>query len=247
MPPKLLGAKMLIRSRAEEVKCEETRIKSAYQKIKPPSYYSLFNAGNLFVVQERERLLLRQLNRHNCHSLAGLSVLEVGCGGGYWLREFIKWGAAPTDITGVDLREEALSAAAQLCPPGVKLLCGNGTSLDFPNESFDIVLQSLVFTSILDEAMRHRLAQEILRVVKKTGLILWYDFHVNNPWNPDVRGVRKSEIRRLFPHCHIELQRVSPLLPLVKFIAPWSWTACSLLSSLRCLNTHYLGIIKKVV
>ena len=87
------------------------------------------------------------------HSQGG-EILEVGCGSGHWLREFIKWGASPSDTIGVDLRSEALTSAARLCPGGVTLQCMNGSTLDFPDESFDIVLQSLVFTSVLDENMR---------------------------------------------------------------------------------------------
>ena len=67
------------------------------------------------------------------------------------------------------------------------------------------------------------MAQEMLRVVKRTGLIIWYDFHVDNPWNPNVRGVRKAEITRLFPSCSIALERVSLALPLAKMVAPRSW------------------------
>ena len=89
------------------------------------------------------------------------------------------------------------------------------------------------------------MAQEMLRVVKRTGLIIWYDFHVDNPWNPNVRGVRKAEITRLFPSCSIALERVSLALPLAKLVAPRSWIVCYVLDRLRFLNTHYLGVIQK--
>ncbi len=228
-----------------DVSREEDRIKSAFQRAKPAGYYSWFDPGNMFLVQERERLLLRRLRKHGFDSLKGVKILEVGCGSGQWLREFIKWGVSPCDVTGVDLRAEVLSSAVRLCPAGVTLQCANGISLEFPDESFDLVLQSLVFTSILDEGMRDRMAGEMLRVVKRTGLIIWYDFFVDNPWNPDVRGVRKAEIKRLFPNCSIDLERVSLVLPLAKVLAPWSWFACYFLSRLRFLNTHYLGEIYK--
>jgi hypothetical protein len=39
---------------------------------------------------------------------------------------------------------------------------------------------------------------------------------------------------------------VSLALPLAKILAPWSWIACYLLSRLRFLNTHYLGVIQKM-
>ena len=236
---------MLTESRATDVLAEEARIKSAYQRPKPSGYYSWFEAGNLFVVQERERRLLRRLREHGYCSLAGRRVLEIGCGSGHWLREFIKWGVSPADTIGIDLRPEALSIAARLCPRGVTLQCMNGSTLDFEDESFDLVLQSLVFTSVLDEKMKCQMAQEMFRVVKKSGLILWYDFHVNNPWNPNVRGVRKAEITRLFPSCSIALERVSLALPLAKMLAPRSWIACYVLDRLRFLNTHYLGVIQK--
>jgi ubiquinone/menaquinone biosynthesis C-methylase UbiE len=229
-----------------EILSEEARIRAAYQnRAKPASHYSWFDAGNLFVVQERERLLLKRLRRRGREPLTGSRLLEIGCGSGHWLREFIKWGVCPQDVTGIDLRQEVIPIAAQLCPTGVTLQSANASSLDFQDESFDLVLQSMVFTSVLNEAMRYQIAREMLRLVKKTGLIIWYDFHVNNPWNPDVRGVRKAEIRQLFPNCHVELERASLALPLTKILAPWSWTLCHLLSRLRVLNTHYLGVIQK--
>jgi ubiquinone/menaquinone biosynthesis C-methylase UbiE len=224
---------------------EESRIEPSYRTAKPSGYHSLFDSGNLFLLQERERYVLKQLTKHGCVSLADKHVLEVGCGGGYWLREFIKWGVSPSNLTGVELLTNRLSSAARLCPSGVTLQHMNGATLQFPNECFDLVLQSLVFTSVLDEKIRHRMAEEMLRVVKKNGIIIWYDFFVNNPWNPNVRGVAKAEIRSLFPHCSIKLERVSLLLPLAKVLAPWSWLACHFLSRARLLNTHYLGFIQK--
>jgi len=85
----------------------------------------------------------------------------------------------------------------------------------------------------------------MIRVVKRDGLILWYDYHANNPWNPDVRGVRKQEIQRLFPGCNIELQRVTLVPPLVRLIGRYSWLACHLLGSIPWFCTHYLGVIRK--
>jgi len=228
-----------------DVACEEARIKSAYQKTKPAGYYSWFDPGNTFLVQERERLLLRRLRKHGFDSLTGSQILEIGCGSGHWLRKFIMWGASPSNLTGIELLPEPLSSACRLCPSSVTLHHMNGVALEFPDKSFDLVLQSMVFTSVLNEGMRHSMAQEMLRVVKKSGFIIWYDFFVDNPWNPDVRGVRKAEIKRLFPNCSIELERVSLVLPLAKLLAPWSWVACHLLSRLRFLNTHYLGVIYK--
>ena len=70
-----------------------------------------------------------------------------------------------------------------------------------------MVLQSTVFTSIQDDGLKAQVAAEMMRVVRPDGLILWYDFRVNNPRNPDVTGVGKTEILRLFPGLKVSSSR----------------------------------------
>jgi ubiquinone/menaquinone biosynthesis C-methylase UbiE len=225
---------------------EEARIRVAYAKRqKDDARYSYFSMGNLFMLQEREQRLLALLKRHDLAPLHTKKILEVGCGTGYWLREFIKWGAQPENITGIDLLVDRVAEARYLCPEAVRIVDGNAVALAFPDATFDLVVQSTVFTSVLDASMKQQMASEMLRVVKDDGLILWYDYHVNNPWNPDVRGVKRREISQLFPGCHIKLQRITLVPPLVRLLAPCSWLACYMLGKIPWLCTHYLGLISK--
>ena len=225
---------------------EEARIRTVYAK-RPANdaRYSSFDPGHLFIIQERERRLLALLSRYGCVSLDTKKILEVGCGSGYWLREFIKWGARPENITGIDLLADRIAEARQLCPAAVKVQCGSAANLALPDAIFDLVIQSTVFTSILDPGLKQKIASEMLRVLKPNGLIVWYDYHVNNPWNADVRGVKKGEIYRLFPGCRIKLQRITLAPPLVRLLAPYSWLVCYLLERIPWLCTHYLGVIRK--
>jgi ubiquinone/menaquinone biosynthesis C-methylase UbiE len=225
---------------------EEARIRAAYAKRqKDDARYSYFSMGNLFIVQERERRLLALLKRNNLAPLQTKKILEVGCGTGYWLREFIKWGARPENITGLDLLADRVAEARYLCPEGVSIVYGNAAALAFPDATFDLVVQSTVFTSVLDTSMKQQMASEMLRVVKDGGFLLWYDYHVNNPWNPDVRGIKRREISQLFSGCRITLQRLTLIPPLVRLLAPYSWLACYVLGKMPWLCTHYLGLISK--
>lgn len=224
---------------------EEDRIRKAYARRKRGDLYSFFNPGNLFMVQGRERRILDLLKNSGFENLKERKILEVGCGAGFWLREFIKWGANPSNLTGIDLITDRIDHAKNLCPAAVTLRCGNAESLDFSDASFDLVLQSTVFTSILDYKMKHGIAAEMLRVLKPDGLILWYDYHVNNPRNPEVRGVKKHEIYRLFPGCRIDLERITLAPPLCRGLVPFSIVLCCLLEKIPILCTHYLGIIRK--
>jgi ubiquinone/menaquinone biosynthesis C-methylase UbiE len=224
---------------------EEARIREAYARRQGGARYSWFNSGHVFMVQERERRLLALLAQYGFASLDTKKILEVGCGTGYWLREFIKWGARPEHIAGIDLLADRISEAGRLCPKAVQLRCGSAAELPFPDETFDLVLQSTVFTSVLDSGMKQRMASEMLRVLREDGLMLWYDYHVNNPSNPDVRGVKRREIYQLFPGCRIELQRLTLAPPLARLLAPYSWLACYVVEKVPLLCTHYLGVIQK--
>ena len=224
---------------------EEARIRAAYSRRKDVGLYSWYNPGQLLNIHERERRLLALLRDYGCEDLKSKKLLEIGCGNGHWLREFIKWGAQPKNVTGIDLLDDRVAEAKQLCPSEVKIERGSAAKLEFCNEDFDLILQSMVFTSVLDPSLKQQIASEMIRVVKPEGLILWYDYHVNNPWNNDVRGVKRREINRLFPSCRIELWRITLAPPLARWIAPRSWLLACLLEKIPLLCTHYLGVIRK--
>jgi len=105
-------------------------------------------------------------------------------------------------------------------------------------------LQSTVFSSILDNQLQSQIAREMLRMLKPQGAILWYDFFVDNPKNPSVRGVGARQIRVLFPDCEFTFRRVTLAPPLARALAWHSWLFCEFLASLRILNTHYLVLIR---
>jgi ubiquinone/menaquinone biosynthesis C-methylase UbiE len=227
----------------------ESRIRAAYQRRRTDpaarQRESWFDRGNLFLQQERERKILELVEREMAADLSQAKILEVGCGSGYFLREFIKWGAQPENVTGIDLLEESVAYARTRCPPTVRVETGSAAQLRFPGGHFDVVLQSTVFTSILDSGLRRQVAAEMLRVLRPGGLVLWYDFTVDNPFNPDVAAVKAREVRQLFPNCRIDLHRVTLAPPLLRKLAPLSWTACYLLSKVPFLCTHLLGAIRK--
>ena len=232
---------------AERIKrAEEARIHEAYaRRAVAAQSYSWFDAGHIFMVQEVEQRMLGALRRHDMVPLQPKKILEIGCGNGHWLREFIKWGANPQNLAGTDLLAERLAQASRLSPPGVAFITGNAAELEFSDESFDIVLQATVFTSMLDFTLKQKVAAEMLRVLRPTGIVLWYDFRVNNPRNPDVRGIKRAEIERLFPACRIDLEATTLLPPLVRALARYSWLSCYMLSALPWICTHYLGTIRK--
>jgi hypothetical protein len=93
--------------------------------------------------------------------------------------------------------------------------------------------------------MKARIAREMLSALESKGAILWYDFHVNNPVNPNVRGIHRDEIAQLFPGCKIHLQRITLAPPIGRRVARISPALYGVLSWIKPLCSHYLGFIRK--
>jgi len=93
--------------------------------------------------------------------------------------------------------------------------------------------------------MKKNTANEMLRVLHPGGIVLWYDYHMNNPRNADVRGVRRKEIWELFPDCDIRLMRTTLAPPLARTLVPFSVILCQIFEKVPWLCTHYLGVIKR--
>ena len=205
--------------------------------------YSWLNPASLFAIHSRQRAVLSALKRQGVLDLAGSRILEMGCGGGGVLTEVLSFGAAPQNLFGIDLLADRLCRAQQQLP-GCHFSNAEGQKLPFPSQSFDMVMQFTALSSILDTQVRIHVCEEMLRVLKPAGLLLWYDFWLN-PTNQQTRGIRPREIRRLFPGCRYEFRRITLAPPLARRLISLSWGACQFLESLKIFNTHYLVIVSK--
>jgi ubiquinone/menaquinone biosynthesis C-methylase UbiE len=223
----------------------EQRLKAAYARRDAEAKrgrYSLFNPASLFIMQSRERVLLRTLKENGYGPVGDLKILDVGCGSGDMLRAFNRYGVPPTQLFGIDLLPDRIQAARSLSPQ-IDFRCASAEYLPFEDNSFDLVSHFTLFDTILEQYVRQRVAREMIRVVRRGGAIIWYDFRVNNPRNPDVRRIGKQEIRALFPECHFQLVATTLAPPIVRLLAPRSWSLANILENIPWLCTHYFGLI----
>jgi len=205
---------------------------------------SLFHPGQLFMAQSFEWEVLRLLKREGYSQLETRRILDVGCGNGTWLGQLIRYGAEPANLAGIDLSAERIEQARMRLPSDVTLVCHSAGAMDFPDAAFDLLFQCTVFTSILDPGLKQQVASEMRRVVRPDGLIVWFDYFVDNPRNPDVRGVGRREIHALFADSHLVLRRVILAPPIARLIGPYSRLACFFLEKLSPLRAYYLAAIR---
>lgn len=199
-------------------------------------------------LQERQRAMLRGFAARGCADLGSLHITEVGCGTGGNLLELLRLGAEPAHLTGLELLPERHAAARQVLPEATRLWLGDATQVPadvLMPASQDLVLQSTVFSSLLDDNFQQRLADTMWAWLKPGGAVLWYDFTVNNPRNPDVRGVPLRRVRQLFPQGRVEARRVTLAPPLARVVCRWHPAFYTLFNSLPLLRTHVLAWVHK--
>lgn len=232
-------------ARTDADAAEILRIRAEYERRSreiPKNFYSWERMPNYFLDTQLIRECILQLTREKMFPLENQRVCDIGCGSGRWLLEFAQWEAS--DLSGIDLDEARLKRVKERLP-SADVHAGDARNLPWANDSFDLVSHFTVFSSILNDAMRRQVAAEMMRIVKPDGVILWFDFRVNNPRNPGVRGIGAGEIRSLFPGCSVKLKPVTLAPPIARLVVPVSWIAATALEKIPFLRTHYLGIIRK--
>ena len=123
---------------------------------------------------EKERYCI-QLYHHvaSAVSLAGLKVLEVGCGRGGGA-SFIKRYLKPRSLTGIDFSEKNISFCHQKQQlSGLNFELGDAESLQFDDNSFDAVIN--VESSHCYQQTAKFFA-EVYRVLRPNGHFLFTDF-----------------------------------------------------------------------
>ena len=207
--------------------------------------YSFLNPAVWQSVFERQRETARILARFVPAPLDSVRLVDVGCGEGGNLLEFLRFGMVPPHLQGLELLDARAAVARQRLPSGIALHVGDALRAPIADGSQDIVFQSVVFSSLLDDGFQATLASAMWRWLKPGGAVLWYDFTVGNPRNADVRGVPLSRVRQLFPQGRIEARRVTLAPPLARRVAAVHPSLYGLLNALPPLRTHLLCWIAK--
>jgi SAM-dependent methyltransferase len=209
--------------------------------------YSLLRPEVWQMLHERQAATLRLLAPRAAQMgpVSEWRLTEVGCGAGGNLMDMLRLGLLPEHLTGIELLPERLTAARAALPEQLRLLAGDASQAEVAPGSQDLVMQSTVFSSILDDGLQQQVAQAMWRWLKPGGAVLWYDFIVDNPRNPDVRGVPLRRMRALFPQGQAQVRRVTLAPPLARAVCRWHPGAYRVLNSFPFLRSHVLALIIK--
>jgi SAM-dependent methyltransferase len=162
----------------------------------------------------------RRVKMLSSHLEPGMTVLELGCGTGYFTRELARSGA---HIIAIDVSPELLEIARANCSaPNVHYQIQNAYLLSYSEAAFDSVVGSSVLHHLeIEQALR-----EIYRVLKPDGTIYFTEPNMLNPqiaiqknvpWvkrklgdSPDETAFFRWPLRRLLEQTGYRDVRIDP-------------------------------------
>ena len=178
------------------------------------------------------------------HDLSARRLLEVGCGVGDNLLDFLRMGFSPRALVGIEASPALFAHAMQRLPSGVTLMQGDPTAMALPEASEDIVFHSGVFSALLDGPFQWRLAQTMWQWVMPGGGVLWYDRVI--PANSgSAEGVAVARVRELFPQGRFTVRRLTLASTLARHTSPAHPVVYAFLGALPMARSHALIWIEK--
>jgi SAM-dependent methyltransferase len=226
---------------------EAIRIKKEYARRESEvdvDLYAPWQPGEILMTAERKRVAASMLKDRGRFPEPGSRCLEIGFGKLGWLADLISWGVRETDLFGIELDANRAAWAIDALP-AANLLVGDGTDLPWEDKTFDYVIVSTVFSSILDESVRRELAHEVSRVLRPGGIVIVYDLAVHNPRNKGVTKINPAELRSIFRDFDSDFRSTTLAPPLAHAVAKRSWILAEVLSAFPFLRTHFLATMIK--
>ena len=168
-----------------------------------------------------------------------LTLLEIGAGNGTNAYIFESFGFTRSNIYFNELLKERIQAIKVNFPEN-KVYEGDAITIPI-DKTFDVIFQSTVFSSILNQSDRIKLANRMWNLLKPGGIILWYDFIYNNPKNKDVRKITEKELKYLFPnYSFCDVKKITLAPPIGRKIGRFYK-----LFNFPILRSHILVVLKK--
>ena len=154
------------------------------------------NRGVLFQTLAAEASVVRAAHAID-HDPRTATVLDVGCGGADELFALIRLKYDPENIIGIDILPDRLAEARKLYPQ-IQFIQGDASAMEFADDTFDLLFESGMFTTLPDDQLSAAIAREMVRVCKPGGYLLLADWWTPKPGDASYKALTKKRMRQLF-------------------------------------------------
>ncbi len=149
----------------------ETEVKKHYQKQAEELGNSKQSTMKDTFIRDGEiKELIASIKKINIHFDDFPPILEIGCGNGYLAEQIEK--QLPNKLTGIDFSEELLLIAQNRNLKNSQFKLGNATQLNFPNNSFNIIITERCLINLDSLESQNKSLEEIWRVLTPGGFFI---------------------------------------------------------------------------
>ena len=124
-------------------------------------------------------------------------ILDVGCGSGAGLIQFLRLGFRPDQLSGIDISPERIDHARRSLP-NVDFKCESAATMSYAGGAFDIVFESTMFVLLPSEDIAYSIAREMVRVTRPGGYLMLADWRYSKPGSDVYKAMTKKRIADLF-------------------------------------------------
>jgi ubiquinone/menaquinone biosynthesis C-methylase UbiE len=143
---------------------------------------------------------------------------------------------------GLDISGQRVQEARDRLP-SLDLRHGDAASMDYANRSFDLVMESTLFTQLKDNSIAGQVANEMIRVTRSGGVILLVDWRFPNPRDRSEASLSRRRVTRLFNGVQLERVQRGALVPPVgrrlSRSAPWLYFLVQRIAPIACAQVVY--------
>ena len=124
-------------------------------------------------------------------------IIDIGCGSATQLISLVSLGFNQDNLFGIDINKVDINFAKKNYPL-LNLSLQDATNLDFKNNYFDLTYESTMFVQITNNEISQKIANEMIRITKKGGYLILFDWRYGKFNNPNFLACNKRRIKELF-------------------------------------------------
>ena len=124
-------------------------------------------------------------------------IVDIGCGYCSDLINLVNLGFNQENLFGVDINKSNIDFGKKNYPI-LNLSCQDASKLNFQSDFFDLTFESTLFVQLTCEDLSQRIANEMIRITKKNGYLIIFDWRYGKLNNPKFSACNKKRIKKIF-------------------------------------------------